>query len=126
MATEPLRFLCCCAPPYTHEDTYLSNRVTGCAMVSADSSPLNCDWKDQPLLHPRYGGDVTSGAWTANEFQWSRGDRDGLRRVIWEANEFQMSGNKCRPTFSEFRRCAALPIDEQPACLDFVTYLKQF
>ena len=22
-ATEPLRFLCCCAPPYTHEDTYL-------------------------------------------------------------------------------------------------------
>ena len=22
MATEPLRFLCCCAPPYTHEDTY--------------------------------------------------------------------------------------------------------
>src|SRR6185312_9705494 len=23
MATEPLRFLCCCAPPYTHEDTYL-------------------------------------------------------------------------------------------------------
>jgi mannose-6-phosphate isomerase-like protein (cupin superfamily) len=23
MATEPLCFLCCCAPPYTHEDTYL-------------------------------------------------------------------------------------------------------
>jgi len=23
MATEPLRFLCCCAPPYAHEDTYL-------------------------------------------------------------------------------------------------------
>ena len=23
MATEPLRFLCCCAPPYKHEDTYL-------------------------------------------------------------------------------------------------------
>ena len=23
IATEPLRFLCCCAPPYTHEDTYL-------------------------------------------------------------------------------------------------------
>jgi len=22
-ATEPLRFLCCCAPPYAHEDTYL-------------------------------------------------------------------------------------------------------
>ena len=22
-ATEPLRFLCCCAPPYTHDDTYL-------------------------------------------------------------------------------------------------------
>jgi mannose-6-phosphate isomerase-like protein (cupin superfamily) len=22
MATEPLRFLCCCAPPYSHEDTY--------------------------------------------------------------------------------------------------------
>ena len=22
MATEPLRFLCCCAPPYAHEDTY--------------------------------------------------------------------------------------------------------
>ena len=21
-AVEPLRFLCCCAPPYTHEDTY--------------------------------------------------------------------------------------------------------
>jgi mannose-6-phosphate isomerase-like protein (cupin superfamily) len=21
-ATEPLRFLCCCAPPYRHEDTY--------------------------------------------------------------------------------------------------------
>ena len=21
-ATEPLRFLCCYAPPYTHEDTY--------------------------------------------------------------------------------------------------------
>jgi len=23
MATEPLRFLCCSAPPYAHEDTYL-------------------------------------------------------------------------------------------------------
>src|ERR1051325_6893776 len=23
MATEPIRFLCCCAPPYAHEDTYL-------------------------------------------------------------------------------------------------------
>jgi mannose-6-phosphate isomerase-like protein (cupin superfamily) len=22
MAKEPLRFLCCCAPPYSHEDTY--------------------------------------------------------------------------------------------------------
>jgi mannose-6-phosphate isomerase-like protein (cupin superfamily) len=22
VATEPLRFLCCCAPPYSHEDTY--------------------------------------------------------------------------------------------------------
>jgi mannose-6-phosphate isomerase-like protein (cupin superfamily) len=22
-ATEQLRFLCCCAPPYAHEDTYL-------------------------------------------------------------------------------------------------------
>jgi mannose-6-phosphate isomerase-like protein (cupin superfamily) len=22
MAREPLRFLCCCAPPYSHEDTY--------------------------------------------------------------------------------------------------------
>ena len=22
-AAEPLRFLCCCAPPYTHEDMYL-------------------------------------------------------------------------------------------------------
>ena len=22
-AKEPLRFLCCCAPPYAHEDTYL-------------------------------------------------------------------------------------------------------
>ena len=22
-AVEPLRFLCCCAPPYAHEDTYL-------------------------------------------------------------------------------------------------------
>jgi mannose-6-phosphate isomerase-like protein (cupin superfamily) len=21
-ATQPLRFLCCCAPPYSHEDTY--------------------------------------------------------------------------------------------------------
>lgn len=21
-ATSPLRFLCCCAPPYSHEDTY--------------------------------------------------------------------------------------------------------
>jgi mannose-6-phosphate isomerase-like protein (cupin superfamily) len=21
-ATEPLRFLCCCAPPYDHADTY--------------------------------------------------------------------------------------------------------
>lgn len=21
-STEPLRFLCCCAPPYAHEDTY--------------------------------------------------------------------------------------------------------
>ena len=21
-ATEPLQFLCCCAPPYAHEDTY--------------------------------------------------------------------------------------------------------
>jgi len=21
-ATEPLHFLCCCAPPYAHEDTY--------------------------------------------------------------------------------------------------------
>ncbi|HWL52558.1 MAG TPA: cupin domain-containing protein [Chthoniobacteraceae bacterium] len=23
-ATSPLRFLCCCAPPYSHEDTYLT------------------------------------------------------------------------------------------------------
>ena len=23
VAKEPLRFLCCCAPPYAHEDTYL-------------------------------------------------------------------------------------------------------
>jgi mannose-6-phosphate isomerase-like protein (cupin superfamily) len=23
-ATTPLRFLCCCAPPYAHEDTYFS------------------------------------------------------------------------------------------------------
>jgi mannose-6-phosphate isomerase-like protein (cupin superfamily) len=23
MAKEPLRFLCCCAPPYANEDTYL-------------------------------------------------------------------------------------------------------
>ena len=23
MATDPLRFLCCCAPPYAHADTYL-------------------------------------------------------------------------------------------------------
>ena len=23
MAMEPLRLLCCCAPPYAHEDTYL-------------------------------------------------------------------------------------------------------
>jgi len=23
-ATEPLRFLCCCAPPYSHEDTYFA------------------------------------------------------------------------------------------------------
>ena len=23
VATESLRFLCCCAPPYAHEDTYL-------------------------------------------------------------------------------------------------------
>lgn len=23
VALEPLRFLCCCAPPYAHEDTYL-------------------------------------------------------------------------------------------------------
>ena len=22
VAAEPLRFLCCCAPPYAHEDTY--------------------------------------------------------------------------------------------------------
>ena len=22
VAREPLRFLCCCAPPYSHEDTY--------------------------------------------------------------------------------------------------------
>lgn len=22
--TEPLKLLCCCAPPYSHEDTYLS------------------------------------------------------------------------------------------------------
>ena len=21
-ATEPMQFLCCCAPPYAHEDTY--------------------------------------------------------------------------------------------------------
>lgn len=24
-ATSPLRFLCCCAPPYSHEDTYFAN-----------------------------------------------------------------------------------------------------
>jgi mannose-6-phosphate isomerase-like protein (cupin superfamily) len=24
MAREPLRFLCCCAPPYSHEDTYFT------------------------------------------------------------------------------------------------------
>lgn len=23
-AIEPLRFLCCCAPPYSHEDTYFA------------------------------------------------------------------------------------------------------
>lgn len=23
-AVEPLRFLCCCAPPYSHEDTYFA------------------------------------------------------------------------------------------------------
>lgn len=23
-AREPLRFLCCCAPPYSHEDTYFA------------------------------------------------------------------------------------------------------
>jgi mannose-6-phosphate isomerase-like protein (cupin superfamily) len=23
-AIEPLRFLCCCAPPYSHEDTYFT------------------------------------------------------------------------------------------------------
>lgn len=23
-ATEPLQFLCCCAPPYAHDDTYFS------------------------------------------------------------------------------------------------------
>ena len=23
-AAEPLRFLCCCAPPYAHEDTYFA------------------------------------------------------------------------------------------------------
>jgi mannose-6-phosphate isomerase-like protein (cupin superfamily) len=23
-ATEPLRFLCCCAPPYDHEDTFFT------------------------------------------------------------------------------------------------------
>jgi mannose-6-phosphate isomerase-like protein (cupin superfamily) len=23
-ATEPLRFLCCCAPPYAHEDTFFA------------------------------------------------------------------------------------------------------
>ena len=22
VATQPLRFLCCCAPPYSHQDTY--------------------------------------------------------------------------------------------------------
>jgi mannose-6-phosphate isomerase-like protein (cupin superfamily) len=22
IAIEPLRFLCCCAPPYAHDDTY--------------------------------------------------------------------------------------------------------
>jgi hypothetical protein len=31
MATDPLRFLCCCSPPYAHEDTYLG--VTGRATV---------------------------------------------------------------------------------------------
>ena len=25
-ALEPLRFLCCCAPPYSHEDTYFDDR----------------------------------------------------------------------------------------------------
>jgi mannose-6-phosphate isomerase-like protein (cupin superfamily) len=24
-ATETLKFLCCCAPPYSHEDTYFAN-----------------------------------------------------------------------------------------------------
>lgn len=24
-ALKPLRFLCCCAPPYSHEDTYFAN-----------------------------------------------------------------------------------------------------
>ncbi|MFO1486420.1 MAG: cupin domain-containing protein [Verrucomicrobiaceae bacterium] len=24
-ATQPLRFFCCCAPPYSHEDTYFAN-----------------------------------------------------------------------------------------------------
>jgi mannose-6-phosphate isomerase-like protein (cupin superfamily) len=24
-ASQTLRFLCCCAPPYSHEDTFLAN-----------------------------------------------------------------------------------------------------
>jgi len=26
-ATEPLRFLCCCAPPYSHEDVYFEEKL---------------------------------------------------------------------------------------------------
>lgn len=26
-ADTPLRFLCCCAPPYSHEDTFLDDRL---------------------------------------------------------------------------------------------------
>jgi mannose-6-phosphate isomerase-like protein (cupin superfamily) len=36
MAKRPLRFLCCCAPPYAHEDTYFPNNAK--ATVSAESS----------------------------------------------------------------------------------------
>ena len=66
--------------------------ITDRATFSADSAPLNCDWKARPLLHLRYGGEVTK-ARLADLRQWrSRGRPTWTGCTKWRATgEFRES-----------------------------------